>query len=140
MKWATRPSIHIDRAASAWLIASKVDSNAEFLYVADLADVPDDATAFDMFGCDLGHHGTDVTFETILRRYEIADPILWRIAEIVHEADVEDGVFDAPEAPGLDTMVRALHVDHDDEQVRLLMNEVFDSLEKYFRNAVIGAS
>ncbi|MBO0872940.1 MAG: chromate resistance protein [Pseudonocardia sp.] len=30
MKWATRASIHIDRAACAWLIRREIDSSAEF--------------------------------------------------------------------------------------------------------------
>ncbi|MFT5531386.1 MAG: hypothetical protein ACI91O_001408 [Candidatus Poriferisodalaceae bacterium] len=64
MKWATRNGIHVDRAASAWLISSYVDAAAEFIYVDHIDDVPADATAFDMVGGDLTHHGDDVTFET----------------------------------------------------------------------------
>ena len=138
MRWATRAGIHVDRAASAWLISSYVDADAEFLYVDDLEDVPDDATPFDMVGCDLTHHGDDVTFETILRRYDLADPVLWRLAEIVHQADVEDDRFDAPEAAGLDTIIRALGIDHDDEAVRTTTATIFTSLEIYLRRETLG--
>ena len=100
MRWATRAGVHIDRAACAWLIRRFLDPDAEFVFVADPAEVPADATPFDMRGVDLGHHGGDCSFETILRRYELTDPVLWRIAEIVHEADLDDDRFDAPEAPG----------------------------------------
>lgn len=133
MRWATRPGIHVDRAASAWLISSYVDSGAEFIYVDDLDDVPGDATAFDMAGCDLTHHGDDVTFETILRRYDLDDPVLWAIAEIVHEADVTDDRFDAPEAAGLDTIIRALGIDHTDEEVRSLTSTILSSWYEYLR-------
>src|ERR671910_231019 len=102
MKWATRINIHIDRAACAWLIRRHVDPAAEFLFVKDPADVPDDATGFDMPGVDLTHHGSDCTIETILRRHHLDDPVLWRIAEIVHEADLDDERYHAPEATGLD--------------------------------------
>ena len=102
MRWATRADMHIDRAACAWLIRRVVDADAEFVFVADPAEVPADATAFDMRGVELSHHGGDCSFETILRRYEITDPVLWRIAEIVHEADLDDERYDAPEAPGVD--------------------------------------
>ena len=34
--------------------------------------------------------------------------MLWKIAEIIHEADVADDRFDAPEAPGLDVILRGL--------------------------------
>jgi hypothetical protein len=83
MKWATRAAIHIDRAACAWLIRQHIDKEAEFLFVTDPAEVPDDATPFDMRGVELGHHGGDCSFETILRHYDLTDPVLWKLAEIV---------------------------------------------------------
>ena len=140
MGWATRAGIHVDRAASAWLIHTYIDEHAEFLYVEDLDDVPEDATPFDMAGCDLSHHGEDVTFETILRRYDLVDPVLWRIAEIVHQADVEDDRFDAAEAAGLDTIIRALGIDHTDEEVRTTTSTILTSLEHYLRRETLGTT
>lgn len=139
MKWATRAGIHVDRAASAWLISNYVDRDAEFVYLVDHDDVPADATAFDMRGCELTHVGDDVTFETVLRRYDLTDPVLWQIARIVHQADVEDDRFDAPEAAGLDTIIRALGTDHDDEQVRLMTGEILTSLETYLRQQMLSS-
>src|SRR5215207_6251257 len=101
MRWATRAGVHIDRAACAWLIRRHLDPDAEFAFVGDPSEVPADTTPFDMRGVELSHHGGDCTFETILRRYELTDPVLWKLAEIVHEADIDDERFDAPEAPGL---------------------------------------
>jgi len=138
MKWATRSGIHVDRAASAWLITRYVDDDAVFVYVDDLEDVPSDATAFDIVGCDLSHHGDDVTFETILRRNDLMDPVLWRIGEIVHQADVEDDRFDAPEAPGLDVIIRALGLDRSDEEVRHLTAAILDSLYNYLRRETLA--
>jgi hypothetical protein len=108
MRWATRAGIHIDRAACAWLIRRHIDNHAEFLFVADPAEIPAEATAFDIPGADLSHHGGDCSFETILRRYDLADPVLWRIAAIVHEADLHDQRYQAPEAEGLDVILRGL--------------------------------
>ncbi len=139
MKWATRRGIHVDRAASAWLIAGYIDPDAEFVYVETIDDVPVDATPFDMRSCELTHVGDDVTFETILRRYELDDPVLWRLAEIVHQADVEDDKFDAPEAAGIDMIIRAFHTDHDDEQVQRLTSEIFTSLYQHLRRETLGA-
>lgn len=138
MKWATRQNIHVDRAASAWLISRYVDTDAEFVYVEDPEDVPEDATPFDMSGCDLSHHGDDITFETILRRHDLADPVLWRLAEIIHQADVEDDLYDAPEAAGLDIIVRALGKQHTDEEVRELTATILNSLEDYLRQETLG--
>lgn len=134
MKWATRPGIHIDRAASAWLITRFVDPDAEFVFVEDLDDVPNDATPFDYVGCEVSHRGDDVTFETILRMHDLDDPVLWEIGKIVHEADVEDGRFDAPEAPGFDLIIRAFGADHDDDEVRHFSGMLFDSLVVHLRS------
>ncbi|GAA1622298.1 chromate resistance protein ChrB domain-containing protein [Catellatospora bangladeshensis] len=135
--WATRAGIHIDRAACAWLIRRAVDPYAMFVFVADPADVPDGATPFDMRGVDLGHHGDDCSFETILRRYEVTDPVLWKIAEIVHEADLDDERFDAPEAPGLDAVLRGLSMIADDEQILTITRPMFDGLYEYYRRGLL---
>ncbi|MCA2211717.1 chromate resistance protein ChrB domain-containing protein [Jidongwangia harbinensis] len=138
MKWATRAGVHIDRAACAWLIRRHVDPRPEFVFVADPNEVPPDATPFDMRGVDLSHHGTDCTFETILRRYDLHDPVLWKLAEIVHEADIEDGRYDAPEAPGLDVVLRGLSlVLTDDHRVLELTGPVFDGLYEYYRRVLL---
>jgi hypothetical protein len=137
MRWATRRHCHIDRAACAWLIRRHVDPAAEFGFVTDPADVPDGATPFDMRGVDLSHHNGDCTFETILRRYELADPVLWKIAEIIHEADLDDGRFDAPEAPGLDVLLRGLSMTCDDQRVLELTRPMFDGLYEYHRRAML---
>lgn len=137
MRWATRPGVHIDRAACAWLIRRHVDPEAEFVYISDPGDVPEDTTPFDMRGVELGHHGGDCSFETILRRYNLADPALWRIAAIVHEADLEDEVYDAPEAAGFDLILRALSVVHDDDQVLELTAPIFDAVNDYLRRSLL---
>ncbi|KAB2349687.1 chromate resistance protein ChrB domain-containing protein [Actinomadura rudentiformis] len=137
MRWATRAGIHIDRAACAWLIRRHLDESAEFVFVTDPAEVPDGATPFDMRGAELGHHGADCSFETILRRYDMADPVLWRIAEIVHEADLDDERYDAPEAVGFDVALRGLSMVCDDDRVIELTRPLFDGLYEYLRRATL---
>ena len=137
MRWATRAGVHIDRAACAWLIGRYVDPEAEFVFVTDPDDVPADATPFDMRGVELGHHGSDCTFETVLRRCELTDLVLWRIAAIVHEADIEDEAYDAPEAAGFDLLLRALSVSHDDTGVLALTDPIFDAVYTYLRRSLI---
>jgi len=138
MKWATRAGIHIDRAACAWLIRRNIDPDAQFLWVTDPADVPADATAFDMRGVELSHHHGDCSFETILRRYEITDPVLWVLAEIVHEADIDDAKFDAPEAPGLDSVLRGLSLTGTDEDTLAVATRIFDGLYEFHRQRVLS--
>lgn len=138
MKWATRAGIHIDRAACAWLIRRNIDPDARFLWVTDPADVPADATAFDMRGVELSHHHGDCSFETILRRYEITDPVLWVLAEIVHEADIDDAKFDAPEAPGLDSVLRGLSLTGTDDDTLAVATRIFDGLYEFHRQRVLS--
>jgi hypothetical protein len=137
MKWATRQSVHIDRAACSWLIRRFVDPTAEFLFVADPDEVPADATPFDMPGVDLSHHGDDCTFETLLRRHDLTDPVLWRLAALVHEADIDDARYDAPEAPGFDVALRGLSMVADDDRVLELTGPLFDGTYEFFRRQLL---
>ena len=137
MKWATRACIHIDRAACAWLIQRYIDEKAEFTFVADPAEIPADATAFDIPGAELSHHAGDCSFETILRRYDLTDPVLWRIAAIVHEADLDDECYDAPEAPGLDVALRGLSMIRGDDDILHITGPVFDGIHEFFRRTML---
>jgi hypothetical protein len=137
MRWATRSGIHVDRTACAWLIRHFIDPEAEFVFVSDPDEVPDDATPFDIRGAELSHRSGECTFETILRRYELDDPALWAIAEIIHEADLEDERFDAPEAPGLDVLLRGLSMVRSDAEMLRLTEPLYDGLYEYRRRATI---
>jgi hypothetical protein len=137
MRWATRAGIHIDRAACAWLIRRHIDGQAEFLFVADPAEIPAGAAPFDVPGADLSHHAGDCSFETILRRYDLADPVLWRIAAIVHEADLHDQRYQAPEAEGLDVILRGLAMIRGDDDILDLTGPIFDGIYAYCRHAML---
>jgi hypothetical protein len=135
MKWATRRGCHVDRASCAWLIRRFIDPAAEFVFVDDPDEVPSDATAFDMPGVALSHHGGDCSFETFLRSYDLADPALIEIGRIIHEADLADERFDAPEAPGLDVLIRGLSMTLDDERVLEIAGPLFDGLYAFKQRA-----
>ena len=137
MRWATRRGVHIDRAACAWLIRRWIDADAGFVFVDDPADVPGDATPFDMPGVDLSHHGEDCTFETLLRRHDLTDPVLWRIAALVHEADIDDGLYDAPEAAGFDLALRGLSMVETDDRVLEITRPLFDGVYEFFRRELL---
>ncbi len=107
------------------------------MFVDDPDELPTDATAFDMRGVELSHHGGECSFETFLRRYELVDPVLWEIAKVVHEADVADERYDAPGAPGLDVLLRALSMVRDDEQLLALSGPLFDGLYEYRKRALL---
>jgi hypothetical protein len=135
VRWATRTGPHVDRTACAWLIARFIDPEAEFLFVEDADEVAVDATGFDMRGVELSHHGGECSFEAFLRRYELDDPVLWAIARIVHEADLEDERYDAPEARGLDVLLRGLSMVRADHEVLELSGPLYDGLYEYLKRA-----
>ena len=137
MRWATRAGCHVDRASCGWLIRRFIDPDAEFIFVTDPDDVPADAIRFDMRGAELSHHGSDCTFETMLRRYELTDPVLWDIARIVHEADLGDDRYEAPEAHGLDVVIRGLSMTLSDDEVLRATASLFDGLYEYQRRATL---
>jgi hypothetical protein len=137
VKWATRAGCHIDRAASAWLIRRFIDPEAEFVFIEDPDEVPESATPFDMRGADLSHHGRDCTFETILKHHGLDDPVLWDLARIVHEADLADERYDAPEAPGLDVLLRGLSMVRNDAEVLEITGPLFDGLYEYRKQAAL---
>jgi len=139
VKWATRPGVHVDRAACAWLIRRFIDPDAEFIFPADPAAVPDDATPFDMRGAALGHHHGRCSFETALASFGLdADPALEEIGRIVHEADLADERYDAPAAAGLDVLIRGLTLtsgsDHDTLTVT---DRLFDGLYEHTRRQLM---
>lgn len=128
MKWTTRAGCHVDRAACAWLIRRFIDPEATFVFVDDPAAVPADATPFDMRGVALSHHGGDCSFETFLRHYQLEEPALSEIAAIVHEADLADERYDAPEAAGLDALMRGLLLLKGDSEILAITEPLFDGL------------
>jgi hypothetical protein len=137
MKWTTRAHCHVDRAACAWLIGRFVDPEAEFVFVEDPDEIPEHATPFDMRGVELGHHRGECSFETCLHHFELADPALWEIARIVHEADLADERYDAPEAAGLDALVRGLSMTQADPELLALTAPLFDGLYELKRRALL---
>lgn len=133
MTWATRPGCHVDRAACAWLIRRFIDADAEFVFVEDPDDIPADSHGFDIRGVELTHHNGDCSFETFLKRYELHEEALWSIARIVHEADLGDERYYAPEAMGLDVLIRGLSLVLDDASLLDLTTSLFDGLYQYCR-------
>ena len=72
-----------------------------------------------------------------LRRYELDDPVLWEIAKIVHEADLGDERYDAPEAVGLDVLLRGLSLTLDDARLLALTDPLFDGLYEFKKQAIL---
>jgi len=89
MKWVTREKVKVDRVACPWLIQKFIDPAAEFIFLPPDTDWTKvrDGVVFDVPNCELGHHGEEVSFDAILKKYDLTDPALSLLAEIVRAAD-----------------------------------------------------
>lgn len=127
-KWLTRPRPQIDRVASAWLIRRFIDPKATFVFGTNTKRFPD-AIPYDMFEVDLSHHGDDCTFETLVKRFAIGDRAVQAIAEMVHDADLEDGKFKRVDCIGIDRILSGWgKLNWPDEQILARGFELFDSV------------
>lgn len=137
MKWITRSHVHVDRVACPWLISRFIDSEAEFLFVpaGRIGEVSKEtgATPFDAPGVDLGHHGGDCSFQTIVKVYGLKDPALLMLADIVGCADT-DRLADHPVAAGLEAIAVGYSLRFPDDAENLARQfEVYDSLYAWCR-------
>jgi hypothetical protein len=122
MKWITRERPKIDRIACPWLIKRFVDHAAEFIYVQK-EKVLDEANRlqaipFDIPDAEYTHYGSECTFDYIVKKHEIKDEAVRRIALIVRGADTHR--FDlAKESAGLWAISAGLSVNYQDDHAQL---------------------
>jgi len=93
MKWITREKAKVDRVACPWLIRKFIDPQAKFVFLpadTDWSKITD-GIVYDVPNCELWHHGEDVSFESILKKYKLTDPALLLLGEIVRAADSHPG-------------------------------------------------
>ena len=103
--WVTRPRPEIDRVGSAWLIRKFIDPSAKFVFGNAPAEFPK-AIPYDMFEVEFSHHGDYCTFETLIQRFSIRDRAVLRLAELIHDADVEDDKFHRVEGFGIEQIFK----------------------------------
>jgi len=138
MKWVTRSHVHVDRVACPWLITRFVDNEAQFLFVPkgeiDRVVKETEAIPFDAPGVELGHHEGRCSFESILLKYDLKEPGLVRLAQIVHSADVAEDIDKDPIARGLEAIASgySLRFPEDVENLEHQF-EVYDGLYAWCR-------
>lgn len=134
--WVTRPRPGVDRMASAWLIRRFIDPEARFGFVADRQAAPPKAIPFDMFGVEWTHQGDRCTFEVLCERFGLDSSALSAIAAIVHDLDLKDNRFKAPEAPAIGLVIDGLRLaEADDHQLLAEGMTLFEALHQAFERA-----
>ena len=139
MKWVTRERPKIDRIACPWLIARFIDKTPEFLYVPGERVIKvaaeTGATPYDVPGVELGHVGEFCSFDAFLKKYQLTDPALLKLAVIVRAADTGRPDL-APEAAGLLAVSRGLSQNfRDDHEMLMHGMVVYDALYAWCRGA-----
>ena len=139
MKWVTRENAKVDRIACPWLISRFVDREAVFLFVPKDKVMEtakrENATPFDFPGVELMHYrekGMEyVSFDAIIRKYEIRDQALSELAHIVRGADAS--IPDAPvESAGLEAAALGFRaIAKDDFENMKLQFPLYDALYAY---------
>ena len=133
--WVTRKRVHVDRIASAWLIKRFIDRDAKLKFVPPKNYAPEKGELrFDMFEAEYTHEGDSCTFEVLARRFQISDPAVSAIAEVIHDIDVHDGKFERPETPGVERLINGIALTQPDDEARIALgSQLFDALYEAWR-------
>jgi hypothetical protein len=140
MKWITRARPKVDRVACPWLIKRFVDPEAEFLDVApdQVMEVAkrEGAIPFDVANVELGHNGPECTFDAIIKKYNLTDRALQRLALIVRGADTTAKDL-TPESRGLEAIAEGFRLVYGNDH-ELLERElpVYDALYAYCQRRI----
>jgi len=141
MKWVTRKRVHVNRAATAWLVRRFVDPEAEILFVEpeDVAEIQrrDGALGFDAPGARYPHKDEKgrCSFEQIVDEKLGADAALKRLARIVHGADFPHEAEQEPESRGLWAISQGFtDVAKDDAEITEKAAFLYDSLYAHLKS------
>jgi hypothetical protein len=122
MRWITREHPKIDRIACPWLLLRFIDAQSEFHYVPAnrvLAKARElGATPYDVPGVELTHVGELCSFDAFIKKYQIDDVGVSRLAVIVRGADTSRLDL-APQSAGLYAISLGLSATFPDDQEML---------------------
>ena len=137
VKWITREHPRVDRVACPWLIEKFVDKDAEFLYVpADqvMAEArKQSATPYDVKDVELGHRGSECSFDAFVRKYGLdKDPAVAYMAKVIRGADTADKAI-TPESVGIEALLEGIRLVHqpNDQKQREASRPILDALYAY---------
>ncbi len=138
MKWITRERPKIDRIACPWLIRRFIDAEAEIIFVPfeqvlqkshELGAIP-----FDMPNVEYTHYDDQCTFDYFIKKHQLKDIALNRIAAIVRGADTDRQDI-APQAAGLEAIFSGLaHNIKDDEELLEFGMTIYDGLYSWAKH------
>jgi AraC-like DNA-binding protein len=138
MKWITRERPKIDRIACPWLIRRFIDTEAEIIFVpfeqVFTKAMELGATPFDLPSVEYTHYEDQCTFDYFIKKHQLKDAALNRIAAIVRGADTDHHDF-APQSAGLEAIFSGLAYNiNDDQELLKLGMTIYDGLYSWAKH------
>lgn len=85
--YSTWDIMETDKLASIWLIKRFIDKDAEFRFYSH-GELITEGIPFDVPQAELRVYHNLSTFESIVKKFKIDDPIVKQIAEIMHDIEI----------------------------------------------------
>jgi len=142
LRWVTKERGKVDRIACPWLIRKFIDKDAQFIFapndkVLEVAKA-EGAIPFDYPGVELSHYRENgaerVTFDALIKKYNLKDPALSELAKIVRGADarVTGPTDSAPESAGLEAAATGFRlISRDDKENMNLQFPLYEALYRF---------
>lgn len=86
--YSTWDTIELDTIASAWLLKRFINSKATFKFYPK-GEFITEGIAFDTPDAEFRRMQNQSTFESILNKYKISDPVLLEMGKIIHDIEID---------------------------------------------------
>lgn len=138
-RWVTRERPKIDRLACPWLVRRFIDPQASFFYTPAHQVRAESqalrAEPYDIADVTFSHRGARCSFDAFLDEFDLHDPVIDQVANIVRAADTGE-LGQAREAPGLLAISLGMSVNVRDDIVLLEQAmSVYDALYAWCKTA-----
>jgi hypothetical protein len=121
--------------SSSWLISRFIDDTPKFKFLLENEKVQssENEISFDIFEGKFSHQGELITFEVMARDFDLLDPAVIKIAELVHFIDVQEEAVLPDDAALLKSVIDGLvSISASDQQLMTNALLVFDALYAAF--------
>jgi hypothetical protein len=129
--YSTWDTFEPDKCGSAWLIKRFVDKEATFKFYPK-GELISSGIPFDTPEAELRRYHNMSTFESILRKYKLNDPVLIEMGKIFHDIEINFwGKKIREESEGVQNTILKIETDYNDPNEILERSfEYFDTLYK----------
>ncbi len=134
--YTTSENMDIDKCASAWLIKRFIDKNAAFKFFPK-GELITEGIPFDVPEAEIRRYHNLSAFEYLMKKYNIADPAVRKIGEIIHDLEINYwGTKSVKDSQKINDAVQKIIADSRSAQESLEKSFIFfDNLFSEFKPA-----